>query len=149
MDRRARRCSHCGAEVGDTELACPGCGLYYDGGFDLPDLIDGVRAIQPPDQDISVTATLETAQPLLPTFRDVDLPEPTTERWWSTEERSPIPRSIGKANDVRLPEVGEVIAELPYAPPDDSEDDGVVIDLRDPPARPRSGRSWLRSRSRT
>lgn len=158
----SRRCRHCQADVPTSELACPDCGRYFDGGFDFPDLIDGMRAgasTDPQTMDAAGPAALRDANTMLPGFLQSVSSAPTREGRWHED---PVPRrsssqptrtpmtDIGQRHEVSLPEVGAV-TDLPYAEGDDVIDlPDEVIDLRHGPASSRAERSWFgRRRSRT
>ena len=144
-----RRCRHCRADIPTQGLACPNCGRYFDGDFDFPDLIDGVRSADPmldPDRSAaSVPPTLGAVPTMLPTFLDPAYTESAVDsRWEDVPPSRPTSRSlsIGQRHEVHLPEVGAV-TDLPYASDDDPAGSADVIDLRDRPEPSRQPRSWL------
>lgn len=165
MDHGSRRqCRHCHAGVPDRELTCPTCGRYFDGGFDVPDLIDGIRAVQPALEDLVAAASPDPGAAAGPAFPAAEFPEPLGGGWWAAEQPAPL---RGPVADEHLPQVGGV-TDLPYAEadPDPALDPAldpvgghdrhpvpdVVIDLRDlppPPGPARPAGAWLRRRSRT
>lgn len=144
-----RRCRHCRADIPAQGLACPNCGRYFDGDFDFPGLIDGVRSVDPtldPGLPAAVEATsLDAVPTMLPQFLDPAYSDPqAARRWVDIPPSRPTPRSlsIGQGHEVHLPEVGAV-TDLPYATDDEPDGSGDVIDLRDKPDPPRPARSWL------
>lgn len=127
-ERPPRGCTRCGAYVPEPDLSCPACGKFYEGGFQLGELVDGIRAVQP--------------DPL------VAVADPVVEEWRpAVRSATPEPTFHG-LHRTRLPLVGQV-ADLPYAPDEHGAgSDDEVIDLRDRQARPRTGLLGRRSRSR-
>lgn len=151
-----RRCRHCRADIPNSALACPSCGRYFDGGFDFPELVDGVRSGQPALTVLVDDPSLEAEPSMLPGFMDDAFAASARDDRWAVDAWRSRPRpgsrssAMGQAHSVHLPRVGEV-TDLPYASSDDElDDDPDVIDLRDRRAQPQAGRSWLtRRRTRT
>ena len=129
-DLTRRTCTTCGTGVPEDSLSCPSCGRYFAGGFELSDLIEGIRAVHPVDDEAPAAYEGDEWRP----------PEPV--------------RPFGDAHGVALPRIGAAL-DLPYATAaDDTEDDAPaganaetdeVIDLRE---RPRTG-SLFGRRERT
>jgi len=107
MSTDSRSCTNCGDHVPVDAFACPTCGKYFDGGFSLGDLVEGVRAgeaeviqLPVPTEEV-VLAEAELWRPAQPRFatRHLDLPHvpPPTDLPYATDD---------EAQTVELAEVG-------------------------------------------